>query len=124
MSAAPKPHGRVSKGHAGGRVRSDTIRRSAEGRDCTLRLPRVCNFDPSTTVLAHLPGHSRGTGLKVSDIHAVYACHACHLTIDTHSWGRAGLSVADVLDAMLRALDETHLIMIEAGLLMIKGDGK
>lgn len=34
-------------------IRSDKLRKSARGQDCTLQIPVVCNRDPATTVLAH-----------------------------------------------------------------------
>ncbi len=37
------------------RVVSKKVRDSARGQDCTVRIPGTCNFDPATTVLAHLP---------------------------------------------------------------------
>jgi ferredoxin len=61
------------------------LRALARGRDCQIRLPSVCNFDPSTTVLAHyrLVGIS-GMGLKSPDVCASWACSACHAYVDTH----------------------------------------
>ena len=56
------------------------LRREAKGRDCQIRIPRVCNFDPETTVLAHLNG--AGMGMKALDIHAAIACSACHNAVD------------------------------------------
>lgn len=29
------------------------LRKEARGRDCQVRLPGICNFNPETTVLAH-----------------------------------------------------------------------
>lgn len=52
----------------------------ARGRDCTLRIPGVCNFDPSTTVLAHVGRH--GSAKRNHDEEAVFACSACHDAID------------------------------------------
>ena len=36
------------------KVVSKKIRNSARGQDCALRIPGVCNFNPETTVLAHV----------------------------------------------------------------------
>lgn len=62
---------------------SDKFTRLARGRECTVRLPGICNFDPATTVLAHvrLPGLS-GMGLKVDSRLGAWACSGCHDAID------------------------------------------
>lgn len=58
-----------------------SLREFAMGRLCMVRAPGVCNFDPQTTVLAHI---RKGTGLalKPPDICGVWACSACHDLID------------------------------------------
>ena len=45
-----------------------------------VRIPGYCNFNPETTVLAHING--AGMGLKHADIHGAYCCSACHDVID------------------------------------------
>lgn len=59
------------------------LRSAARGRECTVRIPNVCNFDPETSVLAHarLAGIT-GVGMKAPDICAAIACSACHDEID------------------------------------------
>jgi len=61
------------------------LRALARGRDCTIRLPGVCNFNPETTVLAHyrLIGLS-GIGMKSPNQLGAHACSACHAYVDTH----------------------------------------
>lgn len=54
--------------------------KSAKGQDCQVRIPGVCNFNPETTVFAHLNGG--GMGMKALDIHGAYACSACHFWLD------------------------------------------
>lgn len=62
------------------------LRKAAEGQDCFVRLPDICNFDPSTTVLAHLRmSMISGYGLKSPDALACPACFACHNAIDRRS---------------------------------------
>jgi Protein of unknown function (DUF1364) len=56
------------------------LRKSAKGRDCTVRIPGICNFDSDTTVLAHLGGG--GMGMKRNDLFGAFCCHACHQVID------------------------------------------
>ena len=62
-------------------VRSKKIRESAQGQDCQVRLPGICNFNPETTIPAHV-GSGGGMGSKVSDLHIAYCCSACHAEID------------------------------------------
>ena len=61
------------------------LRDFARGRNCQIRLPGVCNFNPETTVLAHvrLVGLS-GMGMKVDDRIGAHACSACHAHVDSH----------------------------------------
>ena len=61
------------------------LRLEAQGRDCAVRVPMVCNFDSTTTVLAHvrLQGIS-GMGLKAPDFLGAHCCSACHSWCDTH----------------------------------------
>ena len=56
------------------------LRKQANGRDCLVRLPGICNGDPSTVVLAHLSGG--GIGAKRIDLAAALACSACHDVLD------------------------------------------
>lgn len=59
------------------------LTKAARGRDCQIRIPGVCNFNPETTVLAHyrLAG-TCGTGIKPHDELAAWACSSCHDEID------------------------------------------
>lgn len=98
------------------RVISQKLRDSARGKDCTLRLFGVCNFNPETTVLAHLPCGHKGVGMKGPDHMAVFACSACHDVIDSRS-RRYEVEPGD----FLRALAETQMQWIESGLMTIKG---
>jgi hypothetical protein len=106
-------------------IRSEDLTESAKGQECTLRLPGICNHDPSTTVFAHYPGSKmtgpKGTGSKGHDTHGGYACSRCHDYIDRRWKTSAELHPTIMLDAMLRSLDETHYRMVEAGLITVKG---
>src|ERR1044071_1773308 len=55
------------------------LRDSARGEECTLNVYGVCNNNPETTVLAHLPDESNGMGMKADDF--LPAWHAVHATI-------------------------------------------
>lgn len=56
------------------------LRKSAKGQECTVRIPQICNFDPDTSVLAHVSGG--GMGRKQEDHKAAIACSACHDVLD------------------------------------------
>lgn len=90
------------------------VRKSAQGKACTLRLA-CCNYNPETTVLAHLR-HAGLAGLaqKPPDWMAVYACSACHDAIDRRSGDEWGY------DDLLRALGETLMQMQRENILTIK----
>lgn len=54
------------------------FRHLAKGQDCKVRVPRICNFDPATTALAHLRmAGITGAGQKAPDILGAHACSAC-----------------------------------------------
>lgn len=90
------------------------ISKSARGEDCTVRAPGICNFDPATTVLAHIRrSWNAGVGLKPRDTEACYACSACHDAMDRRSGGLPAVPPGALLDALMR----THRRLIEKGLL-------
>jgi hypothetical protein len=64
------------------KIESRKIRESARGEDCTLNILGACNYNPETTVLAHLPDESHGMGRKSDDLSACFACSACHDVAD------------------------------------------
>ena len=59
------------------------LRKLAQGRECLVRLPGICNHNRETVVLAHvrLAGVS-GMGVKADDLLGAYACSRCHDAID------------------------------------------
>ena len=86
------------------------LRKLARGMDCTVRIPGVCNFNPETTVLAHVRqvGIS-GMGRKAPDLLAAYACSACHEYCDTHRDAQTELD-------FLRGVMRTQYLLIEGAL--------
>lgn len=96
-------------------IKSQKLRDFARDRDCTLRLDGCC-YDPATTVLAHLPCGHKGTAMKGPDTVAVLACSVCHDLIDGRRQGYT-LTAHDAC----RALAETHMQMLDAGLLVVAG---
>lgn len=100
-------------------IRSKALRDSARGEQCTLRLPGICNGDPSTSVLAHLPFGGRGMGLKAGDTHSVVACSSCHDALDGRA--PAPISKGELYECCLRAKAETETLWLSAGLISVKG---
>lgn len=84
------------------------LRKSAEGQPCLIRIPNVCNFDSSTTVLSHIRrGHVAGMGQKPADMIACFACSDCHNEIDKrNNMGSYTPSEMDgfILEGMCRTL--------------------
>lgn len=59
------------------------LRKEAQGRECQVRLPGICNGNSETVVLAHyrMAGLC-GVGMKPNDLFGAWACSACHDEID------------------------------------------
>lgn len=100
--------------------RSPALRKSAKGETCTLQIVGVCNHNPETTVLAHLPDESKGMGRKSDDFVACFACSSCHDFID----GRVGAMTfwENPIDENFykrRALTRTWRRWIELGLIKL-----
>ena len=94
------------------------IQASARGEECTIQIQGICNNNPATTVLCHAPYHGR-FGSRKSDWWAAYGCSSCHDAID----GRDRMACAN-LDYRLYwhdAIHETHVKLIEKGLLTFEG---
>ena len=70
---------------------------AARNADCTLRIPGCCNWDPETTVLAHV---GSGTAKRKNDAYAVFACSDCHDAIDRRT--KVFLADNEVEQEMLR----------------------
>ncbi len=90
------------------------LRKLARGRDCTVRLPGICNGNRETAVLAHyrLVGVS-GLGMKSPDIFGAYACSSCHDAIDRRA--HLDLDRDYVRLAHLEAIIRTQAILIREG---------
>lgn len=83
------------------------LRKLANMQPCFVRLEGFCNFDATTTVLAHIRrANIAGIGQKPSDLCAVWACSACHDVIDgrqSHNWKQEEID-SFILDALVRQL--------------------
>lgn len=103
------------------KIKSQKLRDSARGESCTLEILGVCNGNPETVVLAHLPDGNGGImGGKVADICACYACSDCHAVIDGQ---RKWPEVESGLECWYhhRANIRTLIRMVERGLIKIPG---
>lgn len=96
-------------------MKSKKIREAARGQECQVRLMGVCNFNPETTVLAHLGG--AGMGMKKSDLHGAFCCSDCHDVID----GRVNYFIdRDALElAHRQGVERTQDILMRIGLISL-----
>jgi hypothetical protein len=99
-------------------IRSQKLRDSARGEACTLDIPGICNGNPETTVLCHLPDESHGMSRKSDDICTAYGCSACHDAIDNRS-NSLSVTDAEMMWYLRRAQNRTLRRMIEKGLIKI-----
>jgi hypothetical protein len=97
------------------------IRKSAKDEMCTLNISGVCNYDPATTVLAHLPDESKGMAKKSDDISSCYACSACHDLIDGRDNRKfREFNSGDIEWYQRRAQTRTLRRLIEKGIVIVK----
>ena len=84
------------------------LRELARGKPCLLRIPGICNYDPETTVLAHVRIAGTGMGRKPHDLAGIWACSACHDVLDGRSkhdqYTRTEVR-AMALDGLVRTLE-------------------
>ncbi|MFA5875228.1 MAG: DUF1364 domain-containing protein [Candidatus Margulisiibacteriota bacterium] len=92
------------------------LRKSAKGRECTVRIHGICNHNPETTVLAHLNGG--GMGMKQNDLFGCFACSSCHETLDG-GYVRMGLSRLTRDLYHLQAMQRTQEIWLKEGLIKV-----
>ncbi len=83
---------------------------------CLVRIPGVCNNDPSTTVGAHLNGS--GLALKALDIHLADCCAACHEWLDG-GYARQNVDRAVRDFWHLQGVIRTQIRMVKDGTLTI-----
>ena len=92
------------------------LREFAKGKECMVRLVGICNWNPETTVLAHIRrANVAGGGQKPPDLCGVWACSACHDEIDRRTRNNRLREIeGDILDALVRQLAwyEKHEVVI------------
>lgn len=64
--------------------KSQAIRDSARGEECTVRIVGACTHDDSMTIWSHAPLNSadKGGAIKSLDLCGAYCCTACDAVID------------------------------------------
>jgi len=92
------------------------LRKSARGRDCQIRIPGICNFNPETSVLAHyrLAG-TCGVGMKPDDRQGAIGCSCCHDAVDGRL--KTGYSNEELRLFHAEGVFRTHQIWIKEGLM-------
>jgi hypothetical protein len=89
------------------------IRKAAKGAECQIRIPGVCNYNPETTVLAHLNG--AGMALKANDIHGAFACSDCHNEVDRRT---RHIDMEAARLAHLEGVIRTQKVLLRIGLIL------
>jgi hypothetical protein len=92
------------------------ITKSARGKDCTIRIPGVCNFDNSTVVHCHKNGG--GMGMKANDILGARGCSKCHSAVDGAI--KTEFSHDELLAMFYEGIFRTQLQLIDEGLIEVK----
>jgi hypothetical protein len=95
------------------------ITKAARGKDCTVRLPNICNFNNETTVFSHISGvrFRKGIASKVSDVLGAFSCSSCHDAIDGRI--KTSHSALELKLAHYEGVMETQLILIDEGIIKI-----
>lgn len=92
------------------------LRQLAKDRQCQVRAPG-CNFDPTTTVLAHLNG--AGLSQKHPDLLGAWACSACHDFVDN----RAGVAASTTRRLYhLEGMARTIATLLAEGVLIVRSE--
>lgn len=99
--------------------KSQAIRDSARGEECTVRIVGACNSDPQTVVWSHLPSidGGRGMGIKAIDEAGAYCCAGCHDAIDGRRGPPPGASRSSMLLDWFRGHIRSLVILKQKGLL-------
>jgi hypothetical protein len=98
------------------------ITESAQGEQCLVRIPGVCNRDDRTTVACHEPCGS-GLSIKWPDTEIAYGCSACHDEIDNRTRykvdGHAVYTLDDVMIMFYQGARRTRQKLIDKELIKL-----
>ena len=84
-----------------------------------MQVAEICNYNPDTTVLAHINIIGGKMGGKETDISSCFCCSSCHAWLDQNKG-----SELDRYFYTRRAMIRTWEKWIETGLIAIKGVSK
>jgi|TARA_R110000737_G_scaffold56779_1_gene81571 hypothetical protein len=98
-------------------IKSNALRQSARDQACTFQIPKICNHNKETTVLAHIQTEGGIMGGKADDFSAAFACFSCHVHLDQHK-----MRYEDELFFTRRAMVRTIAYWVEQGLISVKGN--
>lgn len=98
------------------KYQSNKITQSAEGADCQVRYPGVCNFDYATTIFAHKNG--AGVGTKSADIFGSYCCSDCHNIVDNKVQSKS-MTKEEIEIYFYHGIFRTQQILLDKGLIKI-----
>lgn len=93
------------------------LRDTAKGQPCMIRIPGVCCFDKSTTVLCHTNG--AGVALKSDDMEAAFGCRDCHAAVDGKPTVAHGYTDDEILLMFLVGCVRTRNYWRECGYLVV-----
>lgn len=98
--------------------RNKKLLAAAQGQQCTLQVPGVCNHDSQTTVAAHSNASEDGKGLgqKADDCFVAFVCSACHDWLD----GRIKIQPGEPDDRHYffhRGMKRTWRLLLDMGVL-------
>lgn len=109
---------KIRKAMKSSRPKMTPIRKAARGQECTLRFD-CCNGRTDTTVLCHSNqlADGKGMGIKAPDTAAAFGCVACHDVLDGRAPRPDGMTYEAMLERFGLALERTHIVLHQKGLL-------
>ena len=66
------------------RLKSNKLTRASQGKECTMNVASVCNYNIETTISAHINIEGGKMGGKTDDLSVVDCCSDCHTWLDQH----------------------------------------
>ena len=94
--------------------RNKKLREFARGKECTLNIAGVCNYNPETSVWCHFNFDGGKMGGKTHDLSGGIGCGSCHSVLDghtKHTWSNPDEKYFYMGRSMVRSL----LLAIEYG---------
>lgn len=91
----------------------------ARDRECTIRIPGICNHRRETSVWCHLGGSAsgRGYGLKAPDLLGAIGCSDCHDAVDNRRPLPIGFTRDDIRLMHYEGHARSVVLLIEAGVI-------